>query len=223
LKCNRRSPCDQCEKRGIVATCEYVPYVTVRARASRDSVPLSPSAGLSSSSSGAARSNRTLNDAPLQSRLRHLEHLVQILKAQRRDGTTVPTDPSKDGSGPPGETSNAPSDGLVDDNGGATCVRVNTTAGPIVEDLRYLDSANWEAILDQLSLLTNDLQTIDDDFEDPVELAAAQQPGPVLLLGAFPQASMSEMLAFLPSRAVTDRLFARFFQGKEPAWSEPSL
>ncbi|KAB5513167.1 fungal-specific transcription factor domain-containing protein [Coniochaeta sp. 2T2.1] len=224
LKCNRQLPCDQCEKRSITATCEYIPYVTSRTEGRNrgigsHSFPLH-SPGLKHAASGTAaaasappaavRSTRLPSATPLQSRVRHLERLAQVLKAQRNN--------SKDGGQAEG-TRTARSDGLVDDLAGCTCPRVATTAGPIVDDLRYLNSANWEAIIDDLATLTNDLHTEDDDdCDDPTELAALNQSGPLLLLGAFPAASMPELIANLPPRPVTDRLIARFFQGKMPAW-----
>lgn len=44
--------------------------------------------------------------------------------------------------------------------------------------------------------------------------------GPVLLLGTFPPATMMDLVQMLPPRRVTDMLIARFFEGKEPAWSK---
>lgn len=175
-----------------------------------------PSPGPSSVSGSAARA-KILHDAPLQSRLRHLEHLVQVLKAQRRDSISGTGNASK--AIQPDETSTAKNDSFGKDDAGAQCRRIPTTAGPIIDDIRYIDNANWEAILADLTELTNDLRTIDDDPEDPVELAAAKQQGPVLLLGSFPRASVSELLAYLPPRLVTDRIVARFFQATEPNWS----
>ncbi|KAB5533447.1 fungal-specific transcription factor domain-containing protein [Coniochaeta sp. 2T2.1] len=225
LKCNRQLPCDQCEKRSITATCEYIPYVTPRTEGRNRGIgshcfPLLHSPGPRHAASGAAtaaagpaataRSSRLPSAAPLQARVHHLERLVQVLKAQQKD--------SKDDGQAEGKR-NLWSDGLVDDLAGCTCPRMATTAGPIVDDLRYLNSANWEAIIDDLATLTNDLHTEDDeDCDDPTELATLNQSGPLLLLGAFPAASMPELIANLPPRPVTDRLIARFFQGKMPAW-----
>ncbi len=80
-------------------------------------------------------------------------------------------------------------------------------------------------MLAQITNLTNDLKTSDESLEDQDEGVGLDKPthqGPVLLLGSFPHAPFSELLGYLPQRAITDRLIARFFQGKEPAWSMPT-
>ncbi|KAK3936842.1 hypothetical protein QBC46DRAFT_268874 [Diplogelasinospora grovesii] len=207
LKCNRQSPCDQCGKRGITATCEFIPYEnlslgTSPLRPARD--PPQPEPG---SGSNGQRPKASTSDATLQARLRHLEHLVQVLKSQRRDN------PEPAPVSPVGESQNA-------EHRITHGCNFNESAGHIVGDLRYVDAANWEAILDDIADLTNDHKTADEasDDHDPVMQATFDKKGPVLLLGGFPHATVTEMIVHLPPRPVADRLIARFFQTKEPAW-----
>jgi hypothetical protein len=72
--------------------------------------------------------------------------------------------------------------------------------------------------------MTGELRTVDeDDMEETeviVDTSLALQPGPVLLLGSFPNASILELVEYLPPKPITDQLISRFFLGKEPAWSE---
>ena len=46
-----------------------------------------------------------------------------------------------------------------------------------------------------------------------------EKRGPILLVGSFPPVAIADMLGHLPRRSVMDRIIARFFQGKEPAWT----
>jgi hypothetical protein len=72
--------------------------------------------------------------------------------------------------------------------------------------------------------LLNELRTVDDDDDleegdtglDPLHI----QQGPALIVGTFPPASVTDLMEWLPPQETTDRLIARFFRGKEPAWSE---
>ena len=84
------------------------------------------------------RPKPTANESTLQARLRHLEHLVQVLKAQRKDVEGENRDPDDAIEAVPG---------LVDES---TCIEFKETAGPIVDDERYLHGANWEGVLDEV-------------------------------------------------------------------------
>ncbi|TLD33842.1 hypothetical protein PspLS_01153 [Pyricularia sp. CBS 133598] len=97
------------------------------------------------------------------------------------------------------------------------------TAGPIFGQSRYVEFGNWEAILDEITELTEDLRVSDDNVELPRTYVGAPVPpgfadGPVLLMGAWPRASYSDLLSCLPARNVVDQLTSHFFQAKEPAW-----
>ncbi|KAK0611451.1 hypothetical protein B0T14DRAFT_530400 [Immersiella caudata] len=191
LKCNRQTPCDQCEKRDIAAECLIIPYES-KAQGLKPQV-----AGRTAhpSASTASRAKPQISEPALQARLKHLEHLVQVLKSQRRE----PAEDALDELPP-------------------EVIRSSTKAGLSVDDQRYVDAANWESILDDVTVLTRDLTTDEGpaDPDDHVDAPAVQ--GPVLLVGGFPRVNVAELTLLLPPRPLVDRLIARFFEAKEPAW-----
>ncbi|KAI6352210.1 hypothetical protein MCOR25_009480, partial [Pyricularia grisea] len=222
LKCNRETPCDQCTKRNIGETCVYVPYA--RSKAGLDT----PSAAKSSTSqpthqtshhpdqagqagnAGAGNSGVGTN-AALLSRLRHLERLVHVLKAKSS------SDVNQSGSNQPVLVEKPNSDEESSGEDGTP------GAGPIFGQSRYVEFGNWEAILDEITELTGDLRVSDDNVQLPRTYVGAPVPsgfaeGPVLLMGAWPRASYSDLLSCLPARNVVDQLTSHFFQAKEPAW-----
>lgn len=90
------------------------------------------------------RPRQSVNETTLQARLRHLEHLVQVLKSQKRDPDKIP-DVDEDSQDVPDANEAVP--GLVDE---PTCIQFKETAGPIVDDVRYLHGANWEGLLEEV-------------------------------------------------------------------------
>lgn len=208
LKCNRSQPCDQCIKRNIISTCNYVPY----------SYPRDVLRAQAAISQRGGRSPPM--DSNGQERLRYLEHLVTVLRRQlaERGGSSEDSSASSAkaaGAKPPTDTK------LPETPGDLSGVKITTPAGNLVGDLRFVDAANWEAILDDVTNLTDQLKTADaeeDDGEYPVD-SLVTASGPILLSGSWQSATVSEMVEYyMPPRGVTDRLIARFFQGKEPAW-----
>ncbi|KAK1753729.1 fungal-specific transcription factor domain-containing protein [Echria macrotheca] len=199
LKCNRHSPCDQCEKRNISGSCRIIPYETRAANTGASAAERT--VATTTGGSVSTRSRPPLSDMALQNRLKHLEHLVQVLKSQRRDAPEVSQDP---------------------DNLPPEFVRYTEKAALRPDDHTYVDSAHWESVLDDITTLTRDLATHDhDDSADlwvNFEEDASVVQGPFLLLGGFPRASVEELVALLPPRAVVDRMIARFFEAREPAW-----
>lgn len=131
LKCNRQMPCDQCLKRDIASACQFIPYEN---RAGTGSAPSTvPRSSTATSSVSTSRAKGSPGDSALQARLRHLEHLVQVLKSQRR----------------------APADGPLDeDNLPVEFVRYTEKAGLRAEDQRYLHADNWESIVDEVSAIS---------------------------------------------------------------------
>ncbi|TPX12567.1 uncharacterized protein E0L32_000744 [Thyridium curvatum] len=220
LKCNRASPCDQCEKRGITATCQYIPYLNPREGRHGHA----GAAGPRPASAGVPRRAPLTADPAMQTRLRHLERLVSVLRSQRRDGGAI--DPQL----LPGDDSHSSTRQSRDDEGSAdgrlTLPELREPGSAAAGYGQYIDTANWEAILDdwhlqQVSKLTEDLKSYDDGYEDQdtdYESFVPAQKGPVLLLGPFPQASVHDMLGFMPPRLITDRIIAKFFSANEPAF-----
>ncbi|SPO05104.1 uncharacterized protein DNG_07789 [Cephalotrichum gorgonifer] len=160
-------------------------------------------------------------DANSQERLRHLEHLVAVMRRQLTDRGAIPEEGA--GAGPNGkspavrkETPRPP--GMPETPGDLSGVYEPSPAGALVGEMRFVDAANWEAVLDDVTELTRELKTNDDDADDEDDFAGPS--GPVLLSGSWPQMTVSEMIFdYMPPKPVTDRLIARFFLGKEPAWS----
>ncbi|KAK4164648.1 putative fungal-specific transcription factor [Cladorrhinum sp. PSN259] len=220
LKCDRHSPCDQCTKRGIEGTCEIIPYVSgvPQSRASQTLVTArSKDAPGSGERQANSRSKTLPNEAAVQARLKHLEHLVHVLKAQKRDNNANGTPSSAN---TPRER--RPEEEFEDEVLPTFGDRVKETAGNIFGELRYVDQSHWETILSDLLNITGSLEPpeeppLDDQDVSPAP-SFADSPGPDLLLGGFPRVPLSELLQCLPPRSIADRLLARLFQAKEPGW-----
>ncbi|KAK0724148.1 fungal-specific transcription factor domain-containing protein [Lasiosphaeris hirsuta] len=223
LKCNRQSPCDQCEKRGITSTCRFVPYENPSRRTPPSAARNARDAStLSSVGPAAPRAKAPLGESALIARLKHLEHIVLVLKSQRRESVDSPSnsgsalgrspnpaaDPKHD------KPEQFPQDWLL-----------YGKKATLTADQRYVDSATWESVLDDITTLTRDLKTEDEPYDECAEVVdhhvddhISALQGPVLLLGGFPRMATAEMAALLPPRIVVDRMLARFFQTREHAW-----
>lgn len=118
-------------------TCQYIPYLHPR-----EDRPLSLH-----SRPGALRHRPPANDLTLQGRLRHLEHLVSVLKSQKREAGGDTQAGSGDGPLHPADDPNLPPRPSTSDPRYSTAV---DTAGSLVGNSRYVDSANWEAILEDV-------------------------------------------------------------------------
>ncbi|CAI4213334.1 unnamed protein product [Parascedosporium putredinis] len=131
-------------------------------------------------------------DSNGQERLRYLEHLVTVLRRQLAE---------RGGSSEDSSASSAKAAGAKP----PTDTKLPETPGD----------------LSGVTNLTDQLKTADaeeDDGEYPVD-SLVTASGPILLSGSWQSATVSEMVEYyMPPRGVTDRLIARFFQGKEPAW-----
>ena len=92
------------------------------------------------------RARAALSEPSMQSRIRHLEHLVQVLKSQRRDTTDTSTQD-------PQPTLRAKAE---EDEDKIPCLRFRETVGNLINDLRYVDGANWETILEDVSTYYRD-------------------------------------------------------------------
>lgn len=234
MKCDRQSPCDQCIKRGIESTCQFIPYVSGGPRGGQTGTV---DARLKDASSS-ARSKFLTNESAVQSRLKHLEHLVQVLKAQRRgNGANEPSE------APVREP--LPEEEFEDEVLLTLGQRVRETAGNIFGEMRYVDSSHWEAILSdvsypmhdrffffllcsvsdcvtpQLLSITGSIEPLDEpglveDQDSPPAPSFTQPRGPDLLLGGFSRVPISDLAQYLPPRTLADRLLARLFQAKEP-------
>ena len=125
LKCDRQSPCDQCEKRDIAAACQFIPYETKRPpEGAADIVRPTPSPV-------PPRPKPQLSEQALQTRLKHLERLIQVLRSQRRDHEE---------------------DAQVSEDHPPEIVEMAEKAGLRPGDQRYLDGASWESIMEEVGL-----------------------------------------------------------------------
>ncbi|KAJ3939039.1 uncharacterized protein N0V96_011154 [Colletotrichum fioriniae] len=208
-KCNRGDPCDQCEKRGLASSCVIVPYL-IRG-------------GPGASSEHAALRHQTPQSAEMAALQAKLHRLTEELGQMRSREVEMSRNPISESSAS-SVSAKQPSSGT--ETPSLMGITEPTTAGPMVDRVRYVDAANWEAILDDITRLTTHFKTkkyVVCDAEEPEDMpagnASSKPTVPFLFSGAFPTANMTTLMALLPSKNLTTRLIERFFEGKEPAWS----
>ncbi|KXX76827.1 Activator of stress genes 1, partial [Madurella mycetomatis] len=184
-----------CSKRGIAPTCQFIPYV---------------SGGPLRSKAPATAAN---HEVTVQARLRHLEQLVHVLKAQARENSTASS-----------------SGGVLDDEYSeddliGTYPRMGETLDMIRNDDKCSDAAKWETVLREVTAITKDFaaQTISEETaaaskQGPALESVPDIHGPALLMGGYPPVPIYDMLRYLPPRTIADRLLAGFFEDKEPSW-----
>ncbi|KAH6664920.1 hypothetical protein B0J14DRAFT_493185 [Halenospora varia] len=197
LKCDRNSPCQNCQKRGLASTCTYI-HASVR----RNKPPTA---------------QKTSNDGPrdFQSQVAHLEELVVSLM-NRTNAITTPTKASS--SQPSTETNSRTS---ISESTTNSSPEDWTEAVPLAEttesfekiDIQddqnnYVGDTHWSAILDSIALLKDQAE---DKKAAPPEPQCEPSPsnrinGPTLLVGFVPRATRSEILAFVPSKQLCDKL-----------------
>ncbi|KAK1519400.1 fungal specific transcription factor domain-containing protein [Colletotrichum costaricense] len=207
-KCNRGDPCDQCEKRGLASSCVIVPYL-IRG-------------GPGASSEHAALRHQTPQSAEMAALQAKLHRLTEELGQMRSREVEMSRNPISESSA---SSVSAKQSSSGTETPSLMGITEPTTAGPMVDRVRYVDAANWEAILDDITRLTTHFKTkkyVVCDAEEPEDIpasnAASKPTVPFLLSGAFPTANMTTLMALLPPRNITTRLIERFFEGKEPAW-----
>ncbi|KAK3953822.1 hypothetical protein QBC32DRAFT_386472 [Pseudoneurospora amorphoporcata] len=218
LKCNRQSPCDQCIKRNVASTCNFIPYAQNEPRPSPSASGATPGSG-----SGSSRNRRgPLQDMTAAARLRHLEHMVQVLKAQvRREesgGTDVPASSRGISPAPPSPSVGSMSQETEPDAESTA----KGTAGAMADPTRYVEVIHWEAVLDEITTLTRNLKASDESSEDEEEEpsnVSGRQPVSVLFAGGFAPVPLADMFRRLPPKPVCDRLLNIFFEVKDPSWS----
>ncbi|OHE98505.1 fungal specific transcription factor domain-containing protein [Colletotrichum orchidophilum] len=206
-KCNRGDPCDQCEKRGLTSSCVIVPYLL--------------RGGPEMSSEHAALRHQTPQSAEMGALQAKLHRLTEELGQMRNREVDMPRNPISESSA---SSVNAMQPSSGTETPGLMGITEPTTAGPMVDRLRYVDAANWEAILNDITRLTTHFKARKCaifDAEEPEDMSvgnAASKPSvPFLLSGAFPTANKTTLMALLPPKDTTNKLIKRFFEGKEPA------
>lgn len=68
--------------------------------------------------------------------------------------------------------------------------------------------------------MTLELEEFEEEMDEIDIDAGCESQGPLILVGGFPEATIEDLLDYLPSRATTDRLVTKFFQLDHPAWGE---
>jgi hypothetical protein len=189
-------PCSNCTKRGQPASCDYTKQDTTRARPARPQV--------------------TTNN--VQDRIRHLEQMVVTLMNSQADllergapstersssSATTPGGPIRDG----GFThSPAPSPGNQIDPSVPEASRGKFTKAK--DQVNFVGSDHWEAILEDISELKIDLENT--DTSEMVDFR------PQILFGVNNHATSSEIMSSVPPRPICDKLLACWFNVMELA------
>jgi hypothetical protein len=188
-------PCLNCTKRGQPESCDYIKQDSSRGRP--------------------ARLQGTTN---VQDRVRQLEDMVMTLlnsqtildqdvpTAEKSPSTTSPAGPIKDG----GFTqSAAPSpDNQMDPNVPEASLGKFTRAR---DQVNFVGSEHWEAILEDIAELKIDLET--PDTSEIVDFK------PQILFG-INHASRSEIMSSIPPRPICDMLISRWFRTMDMAPSK---
>lgn len=171
-----------------------------------------------------SQARRVTYSGDIAERVRHLENLVLSLGArnsglqnQSADSATIRV--------------------VVPDNDGGLSQEIGTPGTMHGDQMgtRWFDDTHWQAIMDDVStcggLLSatklirpkiaelkgcTDTQSRGEPLLDTVE---EDNYGLTLFFGLSPSINRSDLLAFLPSRPVADRLVSRYFNTKEPILS----
>ncbi|KAK1456158.1 fungal specific transcription factor domain-containing protein [Colletotrichum cuscutae] len=141
-KCNRGDPCDQCEKRGLASSCVIVPYL-IRG-------------GPGASSEHAALRHQTPQSAEMAALQAKLHRLTEELGQMRSREVEMSRNPISESSA---SSVSAKQSSSGTETPSLMGITEPTTAGPMVDRVRYVDAANWEAILDDITRLTTHFKT----------------------------------------------------------------
>jgi len=195
LKCDRVKPCLNCIKRGQPGSCEYV---------NQDGVQSHPGG--------------QQGIVAVQDRVRQLEDMVKVLMdSQNAIARGLPISEKSPSSASPA--------GLVKD-GGFTQSAAASPYGQMdpnvpkdsmgnltskKDEVKFVGSEHWEAILESIAELKIDLET-----PDTTEMLDFK---PQLLFGRN-HASRSEIISSIPSKSICDMLIARWFERMDMAPSE---
>ncbi|EPE28759.1 hypothetical protein GLAREA_09880 [Glarea lozoyensis ATCC 20868] len=196
LKCDRNSPCQNCIKRDLAATCTYV------------------HAGLRGSKQSSVHKSTNLSQRDVQSQISRLEELVvSLMNKSRAAGSTnkpgAPQTQSSDDTSSPNFELTTTDDQWTEITG---VKNATESLGMInIKDNQpsYVESSHWTAILDNIACLKDCLDPKDEPAEK--QQFPPKPPGPDLLVGSIRGATRTEILASLPSRNRVDRLVEAYF------------
>jgi hypothetical protein len=216
LKCNRGHPCDNCTKRGDIASCSYA----------------SPKSKKQNSTSAA---NQTPDD--MQNRIDRLEGLVLSLmtnggpsdgaaaaraaiSTSRSNSLSTASDLKLDVEGIDmirEENENGEEDSEVEQvSKGIGIMKVDNTGRAV-----FASDAHWYAIMAEIGEVKKYFENHKEDYSNhlaKVTAARAQEnPGNAFLLQGPAAKDKDELLAAFPSKADADRLIARYFNAYDPS------
>ncbi|TVY12787.1 Pyrrolocin cluster transcription factor fsdR, partial [Lachnellula arida] len=191
LKCDRVKPCLNCTKRGQAELCDFIKHETSHSRPTIQ---------------------QGTTNFQLQNRVRQLEDMVTtLLNSQTapnpdQDGLTAAKTPSVTSTG------NAISDGGFTQSAAPSPGNQMNANFPEVlagrftrakDQVNFVGSEHWEAILDDISELKIDL-------EDPAATSEIPDFRPQILFGDN-SASRAEIISSIPPKPVCDVLISRWF------------
>lgn len=216
LKCNRGHPCDNCTKRGDVASCSYA----------------SPK---SKKQSAASAANQTPDD--MQNRIDRLEGLVLSLmtnggpadgaaaaraaiSTSRSNSLSTASDLKLDVEGSDmiqEENENGEEDSEVEQvSKGIGIMKVDNNGRAI-----FASDAHWYAIMAEIGEVKKYFENHKEDYSNHLAKVTAarahENPGSAFLLQGPAAKDKDELLAAFPSKADSDRLIARYFNAYDPS------
>ncbi|KAJ5602117.1 hypothetical protein N7510_011651 [Penicillium lagena] len=159
---------------------------------------------------------RYRNPTLVQDRLQHLENLVMSLAQKNRSGEPVDINFNES---------------LNDEDGGYATPSPSSeretksppldAPGKLVvknEEISYIDSANWRAILEEINGVKEYLDENGEHSDDEgVEDDPYDNSSPALLLSMGRPVSIEELLIDIPAQSVVDRLVSRFLKTSDPS------
>ncbi|KAG9232543.1 fungal-specific transcription factor domain-containing protein [Amylocarpus encephaloides] len=192
LKCDRNSPCQNCVKRDLSATCTYI------------------HAGIRRDKASAVQKPANGGHKDVQSQISHLEELVVSL--MNRSGNATNSGKDDESRDQANALCRTPISALEEwtDNSGVKQATDSFGSFNIDDDqTNYVGTAHWAAILDNIACLKDTLGNASPQTEEKTARIGPQ--GPALLTGCVPRATRTEILTALPDKGLVDLLIKEYF------------
>ncbi|KAF2152967.1 hypothetical protein K461DRAFT_277731 [Myriangium duriaei CBS 260.36] len=217
LKCNRQHPCDNCTKRGDVASCAYA-APSARKKSGQTSGP-----------------NGTPDD--MQNRIDRLENLVLSLMTSGQGSTTASAQAAINNARNNSITDTTHSAGASMDQDGESEMQDQIEEDSDVNDVSqglgvmkvdgsksiFASDAHWHAILANIAEVKNYYASHKEDYQAQVRRVKATQdddaPGGSHIFQAPRLSSKDEVLAAFPNQVQADVLVGRYFNSNDPSVS----
>jgi hypothetical protein len=174
LRCDRAVPCSSCARRGGEAACSCQRFAE-------------------------ATEQRQEQRVETETRLEHLEQLIQQLASQANDLSTTGTSTSADATPAAASQINEP--------------HLQTNSG-VTDGFNYSGSTHWSAMLDDIQQLRLALP-VDEPYPDDLEDDDVEYTGIDLIFGGGSPLSFEAVLAkYLTSRQEVDRMVSSYFRAQ---------